>query len=354
MAIDDIKREMKEAGIKKGLKKKQKQAILITAIVLTGGLITIFTIAEIIRSQNRIVLATTTSTYDSGLLDYLIPTFEQQTGITVEILSVGTGMAIEIAQRGDADVLLVHSRAKEDLFVSEGYGIHRTCVMYNDFIVVGPTADPSGILGDNITDALTKLNASGELGNIKFYSRGDNSGTHNKELALWALIGLVPDPAVQTTWYFETGAGMGDTLTITDQNDGYTLIDRGTWLSAKDNVDLKLLVEGDEVMLNPYGAIAVNPALNSSIKFDKAKTFIAFLVSEQGQTLIGAYRKNNEILFHPAFGKCNETHSCTTTSSEVAFWKYHNGGYIGPASVSIESSYSAISELIWQTNLLKG
>lgn len=354
MSQINIKKEMKEAGIKGFLTKKQKQGLFITAIILTGGIITVFTVLEIINSQNRIILATTTSTYDSGLLDYLIPTFEQQTGITVEILSVGTGQAIAIAQRGDADVLLVHSRSKEDLFMTDGYGIHRTCVMYNDFIVVGPTADPAGVLGDNLTAALTKLNASGELGTIKFYSRGDNSGTYYKELALWAQIGLVPDSTIQTIWYFETGAGMGDTLTITDQNDGYTLIDRGTWLSAKDNVNLKLLVEGDEVMLNPYGAIAVNPALNSSIKYDKAKTFIAFLVSEQGQTLIGAYRKNNEVLFHPAFGKCNETHSCPTTATEIAFWKDLNGGYIGPASASIKSKYLAIGDIIWQTSLLKG
>jgi tungstate transport system substrate-binding protein len=322
-----VNKDLKGAKVR-NLSKKQKKAIGISAIVILTGILGIFMAIEIIRAQNRIILATTTSTYDSGLLDYLLPTFEERSGISVEILAVGTGQALETAQRGDADLLLVHSRIKEDQFLADGNGIHRACIMYNDFIIIGPTSDPANIQGENVSITMTKLKSAGELGTIKFYSRGDNSGTYSKELNLWANISFTPDSGTDS-WYFETGAGMGDTLSISNQNNGYTLIDRGTWLYLKSNVDLISLVEGEEILLNPYGAILVNPELHPAVKYELALKFIAFLTSKEGQDLIGAYKINNEILFNPAFGRGNETHNCPTTAEEIAFWKQHNGGYEG-------------------------
>lgn len=314
----------------------EKKAIGVLALIFTaiGTSVTIGAIYEYNTSQNRIILATTTSTYDSGLLEYLIPTFSANTGIGVDVLSVGTGQAIATAKAGNADVLLVHARSREDDFVAEGYGIHRACIMYNDFVIVGPTSDPASIQGEtSIESAMTKLKNAGNAGTIKFYSRGDSSGTYSKEVALWALIGFIPNAATNT-WYLETGSGMGTTLTVTNENDGYTLIDRGTWLSAKENVDLTLLVEGPEVLLNPYGAILVNPEMFPHIKESHANSFIAFLVSEEGQNLIDEFRKNNEVLFHPAFGICDDTHSCSTTHEEVQYWQTFNGGYIGPSAAT--------------------
>lgn len=309
------------------LTSKQKKILSISFIISISMLIGISTSFDIINSKNRIILATTTSTYDSGLLDYLLPTFERKSGISVDVLSVGTGYALETGRRGDADVLLVHSRTREDAFVSNGFGIHRVCIMYNDFILIGPLNDPASIQAKNITIAMTKLKDAGELGLIKFYSRGDGSGTHSKELSLWELVNFIPNSGIDN-WYYETGTGMGITLIISDEKNGYTLIDRGTWLSAKDSVDLILLVEGEEILLNPYGAILINPE-TLAVRYDFALEFVAFLTSEEGQGLIASYRLNNETLFNPCFGHCNETHSCRTTETEIEFWKEHNGGYIG-------------------------
>ena len=310
------------------LGKKAKWALILLAIAIIGSLLFIFPLIDLINSQNRITLATTTSTYDSGLLDYLLPTFEQKTRIKVDIVSVGTGQALEIGKRGDADVLLVHSRVKENEFIANGYGVHRVCVMYNDFIIVGPSSDPAGIKNQNITTAMENLKSAGDAGKIKFYSRGDDSGTYSKELELWALINFTPR-TLTDKWYFETGAGMGTTITITNENDGYTLIDRGTWLAMKDSLSLIVLVEGDQILINPYGAILINPSLYPDVKYDKAIKFVGFLVSEEGQNLIGSFTKNGEQLFHPIFGHCNETLGCNTTSEEVNFWKKYNGGYTG-------------------------
>ncbi len=308
--------------------RKKKKALIILLFVLFAGVVGTSFVVEYIRSQKRIILATTTSTYDSGLLDYLLPTYEAKSGLNIQVLSVGTGQAIEIAKRGDADVLLVHSRFREDAFVEEGYGVHRACIMYNDFIVVGPASDPANIKGKNVKTAMFNLKNAGAAGEIKFYSRGDKSGTHSKELLLWAEIKFVPNTAIHS-WYLETGSGMGNTLTITDQNDGYTIVDRGTWLSAKNNLDLELLVEGYEIMLNPYGVIAVNPEKNPHAKFDWAMNFISWLTSEEAQGLIANFTINDELLFKPAFGRCHKTHSCSTTHEEVRYWSKYNGGYTG-------------------------
>ncbi len=308
---------------------KKKNKILSIVFILTiSTLIGISTSFDLLHSKNRIILATTTSTYDSGLLDYLLPTFEEKSGISVDILSVGTGHALEAGRRGDADVLLVHSRTREDEFVSNGYGIHRACIMYNDFIIIGPSNDPASIQGKNISMAMMNLKSAGELGLIKFYSRGDGSGTNSKELSLWGLINYSTNSGIDG-WYYETGAGMGNTLIVADENSGYTLIDRGTWLSTKDSVNLILLVEREEVLLNPYGAILVNPEINLSVKYGLALEFVAFLTSKEGQELIGNYKLNNETLFFPSFGRGNETYGCSTTDVEIEFWREHNGNYIG-------------------------
>ena len=307
---------------------KKNKILSIVFIVTISTLIGISTSFDILHSKNRIILATTTSTYDSGLLDYILPTFEEKSGISVDILSVGTGYALETGRRGDADVLLVHSRTREDEFVSNGYGIHRACIMYNDFIIIGPLNDPASIQGENVSVAMTNLRSAGDLGLIKFYSRGDGSGTNSKELMLWDLINNTPNSGIDG-WYYETGAGMGNTLIVADENNGYTLIDRGTWLSTKDSVNLILLVEGEEILLNPYGAILVNPEMNLSVKYDLALELVAFLTSKEGQELIGSYKLNNETLFFPSFGHCNETYGCSTTDIEIEFWREHNGNYIG-------------------------
>ncbi len=317
-----------EEDIKIKLNSKRKNAIFILSTLVLAGLVGTYFVLEFAASQNRIILATTTSTYDSGLLDYLLPTFEEKYGITVDIISVGTGQALEAGKRGDADVLLVHAREKEDDFVEDGYGIHRVCVMYNDFIIIGPPSDLADIEDENVIAAMEKLNDAGERGVIEFYSRGDNSGTNTKELELWDEIDFEPD-ADDDEWYKETGSGMGDTLTITNDNEGYTLIDRGMWLAQRNKVDLIELVSIDEILLNPYGAIAINPEKIPAIKYEYAIEFIAFLVSEKGQKLISDFRKKGEKLFKPCFGKCDETHSCDTTEDEVDFWKKHNGGYKG-------------------------
>ncbi|MFX0188325.1 MAG: substrate-binding domain-containing protein [Candidatus Hodarchaeota archaeon] len=335
-----------EEKIKINFNSRKNKAIIFAITILIATIVGSYMVLEYVHSQNRIILATTTSTYDSGLLDYLLPVFERRYRISVDVLSVGTGQALEAGEKGDADVLLVHARDKEDDLVDDDYGVHRVCVMYNDFIIVGPNSDPANINGRNITAAMSKLKNSGETGTIKFYSRGDNSGTHIKELKLWKLIGFTPDTS-EDDWYFETGSGMGNTLTVTDDNEAYTLIDRGTWLSSKDKVSLTDLVYGEDILLNPYGAIAVNPEINSNVKFEHAKTFIGFLVSEEGQELIRDFRKNNEILFRPAFGICDKTHNCPTKDEEIDFWEEFNGEYTGPTS---ESALITISFINFELN----
>ena len=307
---------------------KKNKIFSIVFILIISTLIGISTSFDILHSRNRIILATTTSTYDSGLLDYILPTFEKDSGILVDILSVGTGHALETGRRGDADVLLVHSRTREDDFVSSGYGIHRACIMYNDFIIIGPSNDPASIQGENISVTMTNLMNAGELGLIKFYSRGDGSGTNSKEMMLWDVINNTPNSGIDG-WYYETGAGMGNTLIVADENNGYTLIDRGTWLSTKDSVNLILLVEGEDILLNPYGAILVNPEINLSVKYDLALELVAFLTSKEGQELINSYKLNNETLFFSSFGHGNETYGCSTTDTEIEFWREYNGNYIG-------------------------
>ncbi len=246
-----------------------------------------------------IVLASTTSTRDSGLLDWLIPAFREETGIDVRVVAVGTGRAIRLAERGDADVLLVHHRPSEEAFVRAGFGVARFEVMWNDFVVAGPPEDPAGIRGlEDVGAALARIARGGHL----FVSRGDESGTHKKEMELWRAAGIDP----RTDWgsgpgaYRETGSGMGATLNVANELGAYVLVDRGTWISFRNRGRLDLLVVGDPLLRNPYGAILVNPARHPHVKADLGQRFIDWLRSDAGQARIAAFRMRGEVLFHPA------------------------------------------------------
>jgi tungstate transport system substrate-binding protein len=240
-------------------------------------------------------LATTTSTENSGLLAAILPVFTEKTGIVVDVIAVGTGKALTLGQNGDVDVVMVHARAREDEFVADGYGVNRRDVMHNDFIILGSESDPAGIKGN--PDAAAALGTI-QAAESSFISRGDDSGTHSKEKSLWQAANLAPEGV----WYKEVGQGMGAVLTMTDDMQGYTLADRGTHLAMMDKLDLVICVEGDERLFNPYGVIAVNPALHPHVEYEGAMLFIAFLTSPSGQELIGSYERNGEVLFYPDAG----------------------------------------------------
>ncbi|MGE5580905.1 MAG: substrate-binding domain-containing protein [Bacillota bacterium] len=242
-----------------------------------------------LESKKDLVLATTTSTVDSGLLNYLLPVYEKERGIKVKVLSLGTGQAIKTGEMGDCDVLLVHARAAEDKFVAAGFGINRRDVMHNDFIFVGPAGDPAGIKGLAVLKAMENL----VQGKAKFISRGDNSGTYQREMELWEKAGIKP----AGPWYLSVGKGMGDTLVMANELQAYTLTDRGTFASMKERLKLQILVEGDPMLLNPYGVIAVNPAKYPEVNYKEAMAFIGFLTSAKGRKLINSYKVNGEQLF---------------------------------------------------------
>ena len=243
----------------------------------------------------RVRLATTTSTDDSGLLDFLLPEFEAREGVKVDRIAVGTGRALALARAGDADLILVHARAREDAFVAEGWGIDRRDVMWNDFVIVGPAADPVGIadLPDAI-EALRRIAAA----EGKFISRGDDSGTHTRERDLWKKAGITPAwPA-----YKDAGQGMGACLNIAQEMGAYVLADRGTYLAFGDRVDLVVLVEGDPALRNPYGAMLVNPERHPHVNADGARRLLDWLTSPAGQEKIAAFRLGGKVLFHPHTG----------------------------------------------------
>ena len=242
-----------------------------------------------------ITLASTTSTENSGLFDHLLPRFTEATGISVRVVAVGTGQALRIARNGDADVLLVHHRPSEEAFVAEGYGVQRHDVMYNDFVLVGPSKDPAALRGlDDAAAALARVAAASAL----FASRGDDSGTHKKERDLWAAAGLDPVEA-SGTWYRETGSGMGATLNAAAGMAAYVLSDRATWIAFQNKGDLEVLVEGDPRLFNPYGVILVNPAKHPHVNAKDGQAFIDWLVSKEGQAAIAAYRLDGRQLFFP-------------------------------------------------------
>ncbi|TKJ23853.1 MAG: hypothetical protein CEE43_01440 [Promethearchaeota archaeon Loki_b32] len=334
----------------KQLISEHKKTIILALIIIAGGSIGTFFAIDYLNAQNpeKITLATTTSTYDSGLLDFLLPKFTEQTGIQIKVLSVGTGTAIQYGKDGNADVILVHSRSREDDFINASlgvagvpYGIHRACIMFNDFIIVGHSSNPANLqTGDNITKVMIKLRDAMDTGNMTFYSRGDDSGTHSKEKTLWAEIGII----VETRWvgqpdrYTETGQGMAATLLMTWEDvdaahEGYTIVDRGTWFSFNETyTSLKILAEsiiGEDLLLNPYGVIPVNPVLHPHVKYLSVSRFIGFLTSPYGQALINAYRKNNAVLFHANFGICDVNSSCPTTDDEIAIWTPFQAEFAG-------------------------
>jgi tungstate transport system substrate-binding protein len=247
-----------------------------------------------ISPNSRLLLVSTTSTQDSGLLDVLLPAFEEATGYSVQLISTGSGQALKIAQEGNADVILLHSPSAEKEFMAQGFGIDRRLVMHNDFVIIGPANDPAKINGKNPVEALKKIYQA----QVNFVSRGDDSGTHVKELALWKLAGL--NPAGQP-WYIETGQGQGATISIANEKDGYALTDRGTFLTYQANVILKILVQNDKSLLNVYHVITVNPDKWPQVNLAGAKTFADFITSQQGQQIIREFgvEKYGQPLFFP-------------------------------------------------------
>lgn len=247
--------------------------------------------------NKEVILATTTSTQDSGLLDVLKPKFEGKTGYVLKIISVGSGAALEMGKKGEADVLLVHSPKDEKALVDDGVGINYQLVMHNDFIIVGPAGDPAGIKGSSSVDAFKKIADKKAI----FVSRGDNSGTHSKEKSIWTAAGITPEG----TWYQLSGTGMGATLNIANEKQGYTLTDRATYLAQKKNLKLEVLSEGDKSLLNIYHVMQVNPEKFSKVNKDGAKAFVDFMVDPDTQKTIGEFKKDTygETLFTPDAGK---------------------------------------------------
>ena len=247
-------------------------------------------------AQDRtITVASTTSTEQSGLFGYLLPLFTKEKGIAVKVVAVGTGQALDIGRRGDADVVFVHDRVAEDKFMSEGQGVKRFDVMYNDFVIVGPKSDPAHIAGDkDVADALRKIAAA----KAPFISRGDKSGTHAAELRLWKEAGI--DPASgKGSWYREIGQGMGPALNMASSSNAYLLSDRGTWLSFKNRGELAILTEGDKRLFNQYGVMLVNPDKHPDVKAMDGQVFIEWLISPKGQEAIAGYKVGGEQLFFP-------------------------------------------------------
>lgn len=244
-------------------------------------------------AQEFITVASTTSTENSGLFGHILPMFQDETGIEVRVVSQGTGQALETGRRGDADVVFVHARAQEEAFVSDGYGVQRFDVMYNDFVIVGPSDDPAGLRDAADASAAMAAIAGAEAA---FASRGDDSGTHVAEMNLWSAAGVEPTGS----WYLSTGSGMGATLNTAAQVPAYALTDRGTWLSFENRGDLEIVFEGDAVLFNPYGIILVNPERHGHVKAEEGQVFIDWIISEEGQAAIASFAVGGEQLFFPS------------------------------------------------------
>ena len=244
-----------------------------------------------------ITVASTTSTEQSGLFKHLLPMFEQKTGIQVRVVALGTGQALDMGKRGDADVVIVHAKALEERFVAEGFGVRRFEVMYNDFVLIGPKSDPAKVTGGkDITEALKQIKAA----SAAFVSRGDKSGTHFAELQLWTMAGI-EIAKDKGPWYRDTGSGMGPTLNTASGMNAYALTDRGTWLSFKNRGDLVIAVAGDRRLFNQYGVILVNPTKHPHVKKEMGQAFVDWIVSPEGQAAIATYKIGGEQLFFPNF-----------------------------------------------------
>jgi tungstate transport system substrate-binding protein len=251
-------------------------------------------LAPAVAQDRSIVVASTTSTEDSGLFGYLLPIFKAKTGIEVKVIAQGTGQALDTARRGDADVVFVHARAQEEKFLAEGFGVKRFDVMYNDFVLVGPKGDPAGVKGKDIETALQTIQARA----APFVSRGDRSGTHSAELALWKQAGI-DISASKGPWYREIGQGMGAALNTAGAMNAYVLSDRGTWISFKNRGDLDIVVEGDKRLFNQYGVMLVNPEKFPSVKKELGQAFVDWLISGEGQAVIAGYKIDGQQLFFP-------------------------------------------------------
>lgn len=267
----------------------KKLAVLTLVMIIAGS-------ASVVAAETRIRMASTTSTQNSGLFEYLLPLFEKKTGIKVDVVAVGTGAAIEIGKRGDADVVFVHAKEQELQAVQDGWFVNRHDVMYNDFVIIGPANDPARIHGmRSAAEAFKKISGSGS----SFVSRGDKSGTHIMELSLWKKAGVEP---ARQKWYLEVGQGMEKTQRIANEKRAYTLTDRGTWLATKDNDRLEMIIalEGDPSLFNQYGVMAINPERHKHVKFKEAMAFVSWIISKDGQDAIAAYKdKNGNALFIP-------------------------------------------------------
>ena len=264
--------------------------------ILAGIALALMAGVSPVQAEDKyIVVASTTSTEQSGLFGYLLPAFEKKTGIKVRVVALGTGQALDLGRRGDADVVFVHDKAAEEKFVAEGSGVERKEVMYNDFIMVGPKADPAKVAGSrDILEALRKIEAA----KAAFVSRGDKSGTHAAELRYWKAAGVDLDK-VKGPWYRDTGSGMGPALNTAASMNAYLLADRGTWLSFKNRADLTIVVEGDQRLFNQYGVILVNPAKHPHVKKELGQQFIDWVVSAEGQRVIAEYKIGGQQLFFP-------------------------------------------------------
>jgi len=264
------------------------------SIALIGLLGVTLAGAAATAEDRSIVVASTTSTQDSGLFGYLLPLFKAKTGIDVKVIAQGTGQALDTARRGDADVVFVHARSQEERFLAEGFGVKRFDVMYNDFVLIGPNSDPAGIRGKDIETALKAIQAKA----APFVSRGDRSGTHAAELALWKLAGIDLESA-KGPWYREIGQGMGAALNTASAMDAYVLSDRGTWISFRNRADLAIVVEGDKRLFNQYGVMLVNPEKHPQVKKDLGQAFVDWLISPEGQAAIAGYKIDGQQLFFP-------------------------------------------------------
>ena len=246
-------------------------------------------------AEERIKLATTTSTENSGLLYVLLPPFEKKFNVKVDVIAVGTGKALKLGENGDVDIVFVHARKAEDAFIEHGFGVNRRDVMYNDFVIVGPQNDPAGVKDESAPEAFRNIADKRWF----FTSRGDESGTNIKEMNLWELAGIQP----AGEWYLETGQGMGATLQIADEKKAYCLVDRGTFIAFEKKTDLVILCEGDERFFNPYSIIAVNPSLHPHVKYSYSMALIGWVTSPAGQKIIGDFKKDGKVLFFPGANK---------------------------------------------------
>ena len=265
-------------------------------LIVAGALAAIVSATPVAQAQDKsIVVASTTSTQDSGLFEYLLPKFKAKTGITVKVVAQGTGKALDTGARCDADVVFVHAKAQEEKFLKEGHGVKRFPVMYNDFVIVGPSGDPAGVKGmKDVAKALNQIKAKGAT----FFSRGDRSGTHSAELRLWKAVGIDIEKD-KGPWYKALGQGMGATLNTAAAGNGYTLTDRATWIHFKNKQNLVIEVEGDKRLFNQYGVMLVNPEKCKSVKKDLGQAFIDYLISPEGQKDIAGYKVDGQELFFP-------------------------------------------------------